>query len=244
MKQLFLFILLMLEVSNEALYAQPCSGSPLFKQGKQLVFLVETSPESIAHGSPATAKSIVPAVMNRMKNTYLIDSVKSQGITIDAVFRISKSENLTTDVMQKNPASASTFNKVSCNGRSIYYTTTVRSARTNATYVTEYPLDMKVGDKLKDNIIESSKGGDKKSGGYNVLVERSVVGQEIISTPAGKWNCFKIAETFTTTIPGSNGGPPTSITGATPDYTWFTPDLGIIKITMGTWYTTTLIALP
>jgi len=89
----------------------------------------------------------------------------------------------------------------------------------------EYPSGMKVGDHLNDVNSEM----EKKIGGSTMVVnsqitDRTVVGKENITTPAGSWNCFKITYKTTVTMKG-NKMPPQAIESTE----WFAPNFGIIK---------------
>ena len=181
--------------------------------------------------------------MKKVKKTYMIDSVKKEGGVLHASVRLLKSESLTPDTAQKKAASGSNFAGIICDGQGISYISTVQSTMMNFTLVNNFPADMKIGDKFKDQTIQAPPGKGNFSG-FSVVMHRSVAGQEMVSTPAGKWNCFKIAQTTTTTIPGRNGGAPTVVNDPTPSYTWFAPEMGIIKMTMGQKISYTLVELP
>jgi hypothetical protein len=246
MKQVLLFIMLMPGLAISDLHAQGCSGSPLFHQGKQFVFLTEVQTSNLAAGQGNTAAS--SSTVKKTRNTYVVQSVKNQGGSIVASFGIVKSENLGPDTSMKRVSSPSSIVGAICNGHSVILTISVKSATVNFDYTEEFPSDMKMGDAFKDQTVTinlpamaAKKGGPSS---VTLIRHRSVVAEEMVTTPAGKWNCFKIAETTTTQIPGVNGRPPMANTSPTPTYTWYSADIGIIKIAMEPAYTTTLIALP
>jgi hypothetical protein len=245
MKQVLLFITLLSGLAISDLHAQGCSGSPLFNQGKQFVFLTEVHTSNLTPGQKNTATS---SSTIKTRNTYVVQSVKNQGGSIVASFGIVKSENLGPDTSMKRVSSPSSIVGAICNGHSVILTISVKSATVNFDYSEEFPSDMKVGDAFKDQTVTINLPAmsEKKGGPSSVTLirHRSVVAEEMVTTPAGKWNCFKIAETTTTQIPGVNGRPPMANTSPTPTYTWYSADMGIIKIAMEQAYTTTLIALP
>ena len=248
MKQVLLFISLLLGLSKSALHAQACSTSALFHQGKQFVFLTEVQTTNIALTNQGNTAASSSTVLKKTRNTYVVQSVKNEGGAIDASFGIVKSENLGPDTSVKRASSLSTMVWAICNGHSVSITISVKSSTVNFEFAEEYPSDMKVGDVFKDqtvNINLPARAGEKNGpSSVTVIKHRSVVGQEMVTTPAGKWKCFKIAETTTTQIPGINGGTAMAQTSPTPTYTWYSPDIGIVKIAMEPSFTTTLIALP
>ena len=91
----------------------------------------------------------------------------------------------------------------------------------------EYPAGMKVGDNLKDGQFkmdfENSSG--LKSSIEISITERTVEGQETVTTTAGTWNCFKISANnkMTTRIAGI--GIPIKMTVTE----WFAPGFGVVK---------------
>jgi hypothetical protein len=234
MRQRFFQIAIFLFIFENAAHSQDCSGSPLFKQGKQFVFLDEIA--SSAKGVPAKTT----------KKIYMIDSVKEQGGELHASIKEPGQQNERQDGSTKMTATQSHITGIICNGRSISYITTVKSSSVNFVLVNEFPMNMKIGDKFKDQVINLGKSDDKKNNipGISIYIHRSVVGQEVVTTLAGKWKCFKIAETTTSVIASKNGQSPNSINSPDTNYTWFSADIGIVKMTVGTFHTLTLVGLP
>jgi len=78
---------------------------------------------------------------------------------------------------------------------------------TNKTYM-EYPAGMQVGDHLKDATtqMESTMNNGMNSVTTIKITDRTVVGKETVTTPAGSWDCFKITykTNSSTTFKGAN----------------------------------------
>ena len=91
----------------------------------------------------------------------------------------------------------------------------------------EYPGNMNVGDQLKDgqfNMEYKSASGLDCSIDISIT-ERKVEGKETITTPAGNWECFKIAAKNKLNAKISNIGIPITM-----DVTeWFAPGFGVVK---------------
>jgi hypothetical protein len=242
MKQFFQAIFILALIPQPALFSQSCSGSALFHQGKQFVFLVEMPDYSGTNNG--SSNSTAEQKTKKIKKTYMIDSVKKEGGILHASIKVLKSENLATDPTEKSALSQSNLTSISCNGQTIAYTTSVQTSTMNLNIVSEFPMGMRVGDKLKDQTIVIPAGKKSGSSEITVVMHRSVSSEELVTTPAGKWNCFKIAQTSTTQIAGKNGGQPTVINDPTLSYTWFAPEMGIIKMTSGQKITYTLVDLP
>lgn len=104
----------------------------------------------------------------------------------------------------------------------------IKSGTANASDVyLEYPASMNVGDQLKDGLFnmdyESTSG--LKSAIEISITERKVIGKEAITTPAGSWECFKIASKNRITSRIAGIGIPIKM-----DVTeWYAPGFGIVK---------------
>lgn len=91
----------------------------------------------------------------------------------------------------------------------------------------EYPASMNVGDQLKNatmNIDIDNGSGLKQSINMEVT-DRKVEGKEKITTPAGSWDCYKIAYKSKTRIKTMGIGIPMNVEGAE----WFAPGFGVVK---------------
>jgi hypothetical protein len=93
----------------------------------------------------------------------------------------------------------------------------------------EYPVDMKVGDHLKDVVTPVSMTIEKKTyTGTTTISGRIILAKETVTTTAGSWSCYKITYTVTSGFPMPIMGtkmPPISM-----GYTeWYAPNVGIIK---------------
>jgi hypothetical protein len=234
MKQILLYTIISIFLFEYPSYAQDCSGLPLFKQGKQFVFKDEGSP-STSGVSGRTTKKI-----------YMIDSVNMQGGQLHASIKDLSPDRTSQGGSQKRSISDTHFTGIFCDGHSISYVTSVKSASMSFVIVSEFPMHMKVGEKFKDQVIKLTKSEEKKSilPDITIIVHRSVVGEESLTTDAGKWNCFKIAETTSSIIASPNGGPPNTINNPDITYTWFSFDIGVVKIVTVNFRTLTLIGLP
>jgi hypothetical protein len=219
MYKISLFLLFCL--SGFHLHAQSCKGSAIFSQGKHFVFQTEL----------ATSDSTV----KKKLNTYIVQYVKNEGGLLTATYKLEK-----TDTGLKNASSTLSILNATCDGKGVIYHVSVTSARMNADYLIDFPDNMKAGDILKGHNLNIDMHG---KGSVSVAVSRKVVGEEILTIPPGKMNCFKIAETSSTTISGMNGQQPRTMNDPVPFYTWYAPGTGIIKMAKENVYTTTLIAI-
>lgn len=90
----------------------------------------------------------------------------------------------------------------------------------------EYPVNMKVGDKLKDATLDMSIDNSGMKQNINMVTsDRTVAGKESITTSAGTWDCFKITYKSKITIKTMGIGMPFNIEGTE----WFAPGFGIVK---------------
>jgi len=91
----------------------------------------------------------------------------------------------------------------------------------------EYPATMNIGDKLKDGSFSSTtnNGGPKSSFNFEIY-DRKVAGKESVTTPAGTWDCYKIA--YTSKVKIKSG--PIFIPSFSADATeWYAPGFGVIQ---------------
>lgn len=91
----------------------------------------------------------------------------------------------------------------------------------------EYPANMNVGDQLKDgqfNMDYESAGGLKSSIEISIT-ERKVEGKEMITTPAGTWECYKISAKNKIVSKIAGVGIPIKMDVIE----WFAPGFGIVK---------------
>ena len=230
MKQIIFSIALLFFIGRDAVYAQ-CRSFPFFHEGTQFVFLQETTTIPVSYGSFQNQKTLPPTISKR-RNTYRIDSVRSRGGILSASFYLIKSENLTPDSMRKETSSAGIFSGIQCNGNTISYLTNVKSAgMSGMDFTMDFPLNMKVGDKLKDQVstIKIEKIGKNPATNITSVTRREVVANEMVLTPAGSWKCFKVSQTVTVQIPAMNGRPAYTDNSSGISYIWFSPEMGLIK---------------
>lgn len=90
----------------------------------------------------------------------------------------------------------------------------------------EYPNKMEVGDNLKNATmhLDWDNKGMKQSMDMEVF-DRKVEAKEKITTPAGSWDCYKIAYKSKTRIKTMGIGVPMNIEG----FEYFAPGFGIVK---------------
>lgn len=86
----------------------------------------------------------------------------------------------------------------------------------------EMPSNLKVGEKLKDGIItiDISSNGMKLMTMEVIVSDRNVLSREDVTTPAGTFNCFKIAQTVTTKM---------GMQMVVKSIDWLSPGTGMIK---------------
>jgi hypothetical protein len=90
----------------------------------------------------------------------------------------------------------------------------------------EYPAGMNVGDALKDAKMhmDMENNGLKQSVDMEMF-DRKVEAKEKVTTPAGSWECFKIAYKSKIRIKTLGIGMPMNIEG----FEWFAPNFGVVK---------------
>jgi hypothetical protein len=90
----------------------------------------------------------------------------------------------------------------------------------------EYPVNMSVGDQLKDASLDMNieTAGIMNSASM-VVRDRKVQGKEKITTPAGTWDCFKISEKTKMTV--RIFGIPKPFNSDTIE--WYAPGFGVVK---------------
>ena len=232
MKQIIFSIALFFFIGRDAIHAQ-CGSMPMFHQGTQFVFLQETTTVPVSYGSFQNQKRLPPTISKR-RTTYRIDSVRSKGGILSASFDLIKSENLTSDSIRKGASSANIFSGIQCNGNTISYLTNIKnSGMSGMDFTMDFPLNMKVGDKLKDKVstITFGKTSGPELAGKKITstTHREVVSNEMLTTPAGSWKCFKIAQTIIVQTPAMNGRPAYTDNSSGISYIWFSPEMGLIK---------------
>lgn len=230
MKQIIFSIVLFFFIGRDAIHAQ-CGSMPMFHQGTQFVFEQDITTTPLPVGSFQNQKKLPPTVAKR-KNTYRIDSVRSKGGILSANFDLIKSENLTPNSNFKSNASSELFSGIQCNGNTISYLTDIKnSAMSGMNFTMDFPLNMKVGDKLKDQVstIKIEKIGKNPAANITSIIRREVVANEMVTTPGGSWKCFKISQTVTVQVPAMNGRPAYTDNSSGISYIWFSPEMGLIK---------------
>ena len=100
------------------------------------------------------------------------------------------------------------------------------SEASGSTSYLEYPADMKAGDKLKDAEFNMDYTANGIASNINVnMTERSVLGKENVSSPAGSWDAFKITYKSRIRMKVAGIGIPVNM-----DVTeWYVPDFGVVK---------------
>ncbi|RFS21382.1 hypothetical protein DVR12_15910 [Chitinophaga silvatica] len=98
-------------------------------------------------------------------------------------------------------------------------------AKPNKAYL-DYPAEMQVGQQLKDGLFEMTG----KMNGVDVDVSysvnnRKVAGQEMVTTPAGTWTCYKIAYDIDFEMRMMGAGIPIQFSAVE----WFAPGFGTVK---------------
>lgn len=134
-----------------------------------------------------------------------------------------------------------------CDGNNIYFdiASMFRTAEKNGdasfeSSLISYPINVSEGESLPDvtGTMKSARNGKKMEMKYHYK-ERKVEGKEDVTTPAGTWNCYKISNITEVEmdIPGMDEKAKkmmetmkSSMRNKT--ITWFSPDLGIIKMEM------------
>jgi hypothetical protein len=99
------------------------------------------------------------------------------------------------------------------------------NAKTENVYI-EYPSTMKNGDALKDARIHMDLTVNGTAETIDMTVyNRKVAGTDTISSPAGKWSCFKITYQSKTEIKVMGIGIPVTLDGTE----WYSPGFGTVK---------------
>ena len=230
MKQIIFSIALFFFIGRDAIHAQ-CGSMPMFHQGTQFVFEQDITTTPLPVGSFQNQKKLPPTVSKR-KNTYRIDSVRSKGGILSASFDLIKSENLTPTRNFKSNASSDLFSGIQCNGKTISYLTDIKnSGMEGMNFTMDFPLNMKVGDKLKDQVSTIGFGKTPGLAGKKItsITHREVISNEMLTTPSGSWKCFKIAQTTILQVPAMNGRPAYTDNSSGTSYIWFSPEMGFVK---------------
>lgn len=98
-------------------------------------------------------------------------------------------------------------------------------AGTDRAYL-DYPADMKVGQELKAGLFEMTGKMEGVEVGVSYGVNnRKVAGLEMITTPAGTWNCYKIAYDIDVEMRMMGTGIPIQLSAVE----WFAPGFGTVK---------------
>ncbi len=92
----------------------------------------------------------------------------------------------------------------------------------------DYPVGMKVGDRLNGASAEvEEKIGGTTTKITSQITDRTVVGKENVTTPAGTWSCLKITYKTTVTMKGYKMAPQT-----VESTEWYVPNFGIVKFSI------------
>ncbi|HWV68085.1 hypothetical protein [Chitinophaga sp.] len=101
--------------------------------------------------------------------------------------------------------------------------------KTNASFL-DYPSGMHAGQELPGGTFEMSGNMNGMEIGISyVISNRKVLGKEKVTTPAGSWDCFKIAYDINFQMKMMGQGIPMKL-GA---IEWFAPDFGPVKTSSG-----------
>lgn len=167
---------------------------------------------------------------NTGKQVYKISDVKTSGDKVTAT--------LETEFFDKKGKSAATGNAaIECNDGIMKMDMSLMipqqqqsqfsqaSAKADKIFI-EYPANMKVGDQLKEGLFEmETETGGMKQAISMIINDRKVESKETITTPAGSWECFKIAYKSKISVKTMGIGIPinSEITE------WYAPGFGIVK---------------
>jgi hypothetical protein len=181
-------------------------------------------------------KTIEMTIMNKKgnvsgKNVYTVSNVNSSGnartATLNSEFFDTKGKSINKSV-----------NNIKCVGGVMMMDMKVfipagqteqmqtGTATANDVYL-EYPVDLKIGDNLKDGHfnMEFANSAGMKSTIDISITERKVEGKESVTTGAGTWECFKISTNnkIISRIAGIGFPIKSSVTE------WFAPGFGVVK---------------
>ncbi|WP_344821975.1 hypothetical protein [Rurimicrobium arvi] len=103
----------------------------------------------------------------------------------------------------------------------------LRNFNATGDFYVDYPVNMKVGDVLKDaQYTLQSTNSEGIVTEMNVAIEeRTVLAEEQVTTAAGTWNCFKIKAHIT--FKAQVGG--LSIPLSVDNMEWFAPGVGVVR---------------
>ena len=164
------------------------------------------------------------------KLVYSITGVKNMGSSLTAT--------VNEEMFDKNGKSTmKATNEIECNGGVLMMDIKMNmpqssspefkdaNAKVSNVFI-EYPSSMQVGDQLKDATMQMEVSNKDMSQNMDMkVVNRKVVAKEMVTTPAGTWDCFRITSTVQMKIKTMGIGIPMKI-----DQTeWFSPGFGIVK---------------
>ena len=195
-------------VITARLFAQDCSQYVYMRQGKTI--------ETTMFGQGG-------AVMSK-NEARVLDVSTSNGTTTATV----ETERFDKDGQSKGKKTLS----FKCNGGTFYFDMSSMGSdnmKFSASNM-EFPADMKVGDHLKDVDIKAqmSRGGSPGREMNMKIINRTVVGKESVTTPAGTWNALKITYQTKMDMPGMPAG-----MGQQTSTEWYVPNFGTVQWEMG-----------
>jgi hypothetical protein len=190
------------------LFAQDCSQYVYMRQGKT----IET-----------TTYNQGGAVMSK-NEARVLDVSTSNGTTTANV----ETERFDKDGQSKGKKTLS----FKCNGGTFYFDMSSMGSdnmKFSASNM-EFPANMQVGDHLKDVEIKTqmSRGGTTREMTMKII-NRTVVGKESVTTPAGTWDALKITYQSKIDMPGM----PAGMGGAQTSTEWYVPNFGTVQWELG-----------
>ncbi len=214
MKKLFLSVL---SLTNLYCFSQNCTDF-YYMQNNKTVEITITNKKGKETG----------------KNVYTISNVQQSGGTITSIVN-------SEFIKSKGDTVSKATNNIKCVGGIIMMDMKMfipsaqeeqmgtTSASAQSAYL-EYPSNMKEGDELKDGQFGMDFKTQSGIGAHiNIdITKRKVQGKESVTTPAGRWNCFKI--TYHSKVVMKIGiGIPVNM-----DVTeWYAPGFGVVKTESG-----------
>lgn len=173
------------------------------------------------------------------QHTKILDVKNENGVTVAYVegSDVQAGDGKTTNV---NYSYKCDGNKIYFDIASMFRTAEKQADETFEASVIEYPINVQEGETLPDaaGTMSSSKDGKKMTIKF-IYKNRKVEGREMVATPAGNWNCYKISNTVESEmdIPGMDEKAKAMMkqmqsNARTTSITWFAPDFGIVKMEM------------
>ena len=212
------------QTTSNTILTGPCGKLIFFQQGAEI--------EATSYNDEGTAMSV--------QVTKILSVTNNGGFTIASV------EGTDTGLDGEKKSTSVKYD-YKCDGNKIYFdiASMFRSAEKeqDATFessLIEYPINLEMGGDLPDAVgmMSSIKDGKKSTMKY-VYKNRKVEGREEVTTPAGRWTCYKVTSSIEVEmdIPGMDDKTKEMMKKMregmkTSGITWFAPDFGIVKMEM------------